>query len=171
MHRDHLIATLTQGLEFLANISDDVYRRSPATIEMSPVGEHYRHHLDYVQVLVRGLSDGWIDYDQRERNLEVSTQRATAIEKTHQLIAELREIPDPLLHQQVEAIHASYPEGPRVATQSTPAREFLFVNSHASHHFAIIRLIAELLGNEVDPTFGIAPSTLKHQETTGLKQK
>ena len=37
--------------------------------------------------------------------------------------------------------------------------------AHAVHHYALIGIIGGLLGVEMPPGFGVAPSTLKHQAT------
>ncbi|MEP4100682.1 hypothetical protein [Paraglaciecola sp.] len=47
-------------------------------------------------------------------------------------------------------------------TQSTLARELVFVSSHAIHHFSLLGVINSLLGNTSSASFGIAPSTASY---------
>ncbi len=48
----------------------------------------------------------------------------------------------------------------RPETSSTLGRELIFLLSHAVHHFALMKLIAETMGFGTDDTFGVMPSTL-----------
>jgi hypothetical protein len=50
-------------------------------------------------------------------------------------------------------------ETQNIQTQSTLARELVFVSSHAIHHFSLLAVINSLLGNKDEVNFGIAPST------------
>ena len=49
-------------------------------------------------------------------------------------------------------------------SSSTLGRELQFLVSHTVHHFAIIGAICHRMDIELAPTFGIAPSTLKHRK-------
>ena len=48
---------------------------------------------------------------------------------------------------------------------STIGRELQFLVSHSVHHFAMIRGISQRGGEELDGDFGMAPSTLRYQES------
>jgi hypothetical protein len=58
-----------------------------------------------------------------------------------------------------------YEEAEPVRLPSVVAREVAFCVGHAVHHYAIIRLLCDELGAELDPEFGIAPSTLKYRSS------
>ena len=49
-------------------------------------------------------------------------------------------------------------------SQSTVHRELQFILSHTIHHYALISVICQLWGYAVPEGFGVAPSTLKHQQ-------
>lgn len=46
---------------------------------------------------------------------------------------------------------------------STIGRELLFVNHHAVHHLAILRIYCEQAGLVLSPDLGKAPSTIAHE--------
>jgi hypothetical protein len=48
-------------------------------------------------------------------------------------------------------------------TQSSTARELGFLLSHTIHHFALIAMTLQSLGVNVDPAFGVSPSTLRYR--------
>ena len=49
------------------------------------VGAHFRHVLDHYERFARGLESGTIDYDLRERDREIETVRARALERLDEL--------------------------------------------------------------------------------------
>ena len=54
-----------------------------------------------------------------------------------------------------------------VETLSQLEREVAFAASHATHHYALIKVLAILLGYKPDPELGFAPATatfLREQE-------
>ncbi len=49
-----------------------------------------------------------------------------------------------------------------LASSSSLRRELHFLLSHTVHHYALIAMILARHGVEVEPDFGVAPSTLRH---------
>ena len=49
-----------------------------------------------------------------------------------------------------------------VWARSTVERELQVLLSHTVHHYALIAVALRLHGLEVDPEFGVAPSTLRY---------
>jgi len=46
--------------------------------------------------------------------------------------------------------------------ESSVSRELQVLSSHTIHHFALIAMTLRLHGVEMDPDFGMAPSTLRY---------
>jgi hypothetical protein len=46
--------------------------------------------------------------------------------------------------------------------QSSASRELQVLSSHTVHHFALIAMTLRMHGVEMDPGFGMAPSTLRY---------
>ena len=50
-------------------------------------------------------------------------------------------------------------------SNSTIRRELQFLVSHTVHHYALIGLILKTMDVSVPENFGVAPSTLKHEQS------
>jgi hypothetical protein len=50
------------------------------------------------------------------------------------------------------------------SSPSTVGREIMYSVAHAVHHYALIGFMANVMGLNLPPKFGFAPSTLKHLE-------
>ena len=57
----------------------------------------------------------------------------------------------------------SYAASSSQQSPSTVGREVMYVVAHAVHHYALIGIMAGLMGVGLPPGFGVAPSTIKHQ--------
>jgi hypothetical protein len=56
-------------------------------------------------------------------------------------------------------------EGFEYEIPSTFERELAFSAHHAIHHLAMVKVISDALGVDVDENFGKAPSTIVHEES------
>lgn len=154
---------LEQGLSLLAKIDDRLYLEAPAKIAKSGVGCHLRHCLDFYSGFLRGVEAGKIDYDLRERNELIETDRLAAAAKIEATINDLDSLPladdrrDLLV--KLEGGHA---QDSSAWSFSSINRELQFLLSHTVHHYALIAMLLKLQGFEPAPDFGVAPSTLKH---------
>lgn len=129
------------------------------------VGPHMRHIVDHYQCLVQGLEDGVIDYDARERcrETELSVPRARRVlQSLRQALERLLEGADPSLTVRL----ATDPGEPSMASRSSLGRELQFVQSHAVHHFALIRAALGNSGVQLPDGFGKAPATLRHERAS-----
>ncbi|NJN05106.1 MAG: DinB family protein [Rhodobacteraceae bacterium] len=158
------VALIAQGEELLATLPDDAYvRRTPAAWN-GTIGGHYRHCLDHFQSLLDGASDGEVDYDHRARDPRVERDRAFAFERTRQLRRQLEALdPATLVRPVVAHCEVSYNSDDTSVTNSTFARELVYSITHAIHHFALIGVLANLMGARLPAKFGVAPSTVKHR--------
>lgn len=152
------IALLRQG----AGIAELAERAGLA--DDTPLGPHLRHVIEHYEALLTGLDDGLVDYDARPRDRRVERDPALARSRCEQLAdsyaARLsRPWPDTL----VVACDAGVDGADRHLAGSTPARELLFVASHAVHHYALLRLALAPLGLHLPDGVGKAPSTLRHE--------
>lgn len=154
------LETVQQAKEFLLDLSAENYQMVLKPHFVSSAGTHMRHILDHYLALKEGLNQGLINYNKRNRfsNVETCPQIAllewqkveTWLEEVSQLDADL-----PL----IVACETSINKTQNTQTQSTLARELVFVSSHAIHHFSLLAVINSLLGNKDEVNFGIAPNT------------
>lgn len=149
------ILCLRQMSELLERISDAAYVTAPAALPDQRAGAHLRHVLEFYECFFAGLGLRNIDYDARKRDLTLERNRDAALARIEQLIATF-EHEGNLRMDLALRIRA---EGSTGVTSSV-GRELQMLASHAVHHFALIGFILRLLGVEVSPSFGVAPSTL-----------
>jgi len=160
---DDNIACLRQGIELLDALEDGAFTQGQAACFGSTIGQHMRHNIDHCYSLLRGIDGGEVDYDARARNPELESQTAVATRALAEIIGELETIGEDDLDQPLRVTMDSGAALPQPAG-STLRRELQFLLSHTVHHFALISVIRCLQGAATPPGFGVAPSTIKHQE-------
>ena len=114
---------------------------------------------------VRGLQDGEVNYDHRDRGTNAERDRPAALAEILRLEEELTAFPWDAVSHLVKLTALVAPDRPPVTTLTSAERELAFVVSHTIHHNAIIGIMARLLGAELPADFGYAPSTIAHQRS------
>jgi hypothetical protein len=159
------VEALAQGVALLESIDERLYTKARALPAQSGIGGHFRHCLDFYQSFLSGIHARRIDYNRRERDTLVESDRAFAATSLRIVISELLSMP----HADGETDVLVSLEGETDETQNTTAwcrstvmRELEFLLSHTIHHYALIALMLRLQGFEPGEEFGVAPSTLKH---------
>jgi hypothetical protein len=154
------LETVQQAKDFLLGLSAEHYQVVIKPHFASSAGAHMRHILDHYLALKDGLSQGFINYNKRNRYSNVESCPQTALLQWQDVEKWLIEVSlldaDTLL---IVVCEASVNKTQNTQTKSTLARELVFVSSHAVHHFSLLAVINSLLGNKDEINFGIAPST------------
>jgi hypothetical protein len=160
-----VVETLQQGEVLLAEISDENYTRSIPVAFNASIGGHYRHCLDHFRSLLDAAISGDLNYDLRERGTLVETDRFAALNATRSLREGYGNL-DPILLSRplVVACKTSYATSGSQNSPSTVGREIMYSVAHAVHHFALIGVMGGIMGLKMPAGFGVAPSTLKHQQ-------
>ncbi len=157
---------LKDGIEVLSRLDDRTYAECNHRFFASGIGKHIRHILDMYQCFLM-FEDGSIDYDDRERDTRLETDREYAIEKARELIDRLESLRNSAV---VESLSVSSNEGPNTAgispwCSSSLVRELQYLASHTVHHYAIIAMILRILGHGCPEHFGVAPSTILYEQS------
>jgi len=162
-----VIETLQQGETLLAEISDETYTQKVPVAFNASIGGHYRHCLDHFRTLLDAAMAGDLNYDHRERGTLVENDRFAALNVTREL-REGYERLDPLFLSRPLAVtcKTSYSTSGSQASPSTIGREIMYSVAHAVHHYALIGVMGGIMGLQLPASFGVAPSTLKHQAET-----
>lgn len=158
-------ALLDQAAELIWKIDPTSWTQPNPHFRDSTLGQHFRHTLDHYSSLLTHTPDHTIDYDSRHRDptLEASPDAARA--KCQELLHKLETLGKNLPPDQPFFVQTSCSlEGEITSRNSSFGRELQFLVSHTVHHFAIIGAICHRMDIELPPTFGIAPSTLKHRK-------
>ena len=163
-----VLETLTQGELLLAEISDlDYTRKLPVAFNAS-IGGHDRHCLDHFRSLLEAAGAGNLNYDHRERGTLVETDRFAALNLTRELRAGYEQLDPAVLTRVLDVTcKTSYASSGSQASPSTVGREIMYSVAHAVHHYALIGVMAGIMQVKMPAGFGVAPSTLKYQQTTG----
>lgn len=153
-------AYLAQCAAFVGRASDAAYRADSRTIVGGTIGKHVRHTLDHFRAALAAALDGSpIDYDRRERNVAMETDRAAAVEAIRETRAELAALSCSALASAVKVRVMLLADGTEAVLDSTMARELAFAAHHAVHHYAMIRAIGAEFGVRAEGTFGEAAAT------------
>jgi len=162
-----VMETLRQGETLLAEISDATYTRKVAVAFNASIGGHYRHCLDHFATLLEAVVAVALNYDHRERGTLVETDRFAALNATRELLAAYEKLnPDFLARPLNVTCKTSYSTSGSQVSSSTVGREVMYAVAHAVHHYALIGVMAGIMGVELPAGFGVAPATLKHQSET-----
>jgi hypothetical protein len=131
------------------------------------VGPHLRHVIEHYETLLGGILNGVVDYESRARNHALETDPRLARERCESLIHRFDCLDARLAGQgelAIDVVAAIGLEGDADCLQrSTVARELLFLASHTTHHYAIMKPALLELGVAVSPDFGKAPGTIRHE--------
>ena len=162
-----VLETLRQGEMLLAEISDEHYTRKISVAFGASIGGHYRHCLDHFRSLLAAAPSGDLNYDHRERGTLVETDRFAALNATRELIAGWENLNLFFIARQLDVTcKASYAASGSQTAPSTIGREIMYAVAHAVHHYALIGVMGGIMGRQLPAGFGVAPSTLKHQQET-----
>jgi hypothetical protein len=102
-----------------------------------------------------------IDYDARQRNVPMESDRRCAISCLAALRDQLAAAAGEGLHRPVCVRVMIDGDGRTAELSSTLGRELAFATHHAIHHQAMMKAIAAEFGVIVHDGFGKAPSTLR----------
>ena len=158
------VGLLEQGIGLLQKLDSSLYVRTQGLHSRSGVGSHIRHCLDFIQSFLNGVEVGYADYNRRERDESVERYPSVAVRRIEEAIAALEALTihdggTPLL----VSLEGNTDDSATPAwCKSTMMRELQFLQSHLTHHYALIALMLRLQGFEPDVEFGVTPSTLRY---------
>lgn len=162
---------LRQGAALLEALGDELFTSQPP-IRMSAVGAHLRHCLDTYTCFLAGLQTGRVDYDSRNRDPRLETDRAYALEALASIIRRLEASP---LEEQDRPLLAAMDrgageQGEAAWSQTSVRRELQFLRSHTVHHYALIAAVLRVQGYEPPADFGVAPATLTYRRESATSR-
>lgn len=158
------LALLEQADALIDHVSDAVYGAADGPAK--PVGPHFRHVLEHYSRFLAGLADGRIDYDAREREEAIETDRSAARRRVRELVSGLLDLDETRIDIPATArLECGIGEEGEQWSGTTLRRELHFLLSHTIHHYALIGLLLERHGVDPGDEFGVAPSTLKYWQS------
>lgn len=163
------IEALQAGAAIIDGLAVEQFTMAFEPIVLASCGKHFRHIADHYTSFFHGLSSGYVDYNNRKRETVLESDPTTAQAHIHTLIEQLTDLKSGLLGCYSAdmplkiGLDTSVEERQLIPTESSVARELVFLHSHTTHHFSIIATVLTLLNCPVERDFGIAPSTRNHE--------
>ena len=177
------IILLEQGKDLLQDISDEMFLRAKPPFYKSGIGRHFRHILDHYKSVLdefrsqHGISNRErdaspsaksglkVDYDARSRDLNLEEDRELTIDVIDEIIQDLEGLSTKDMSSALKTkMDCGDGQSPNALwTRSSLGRELQFMQSHTTHHYALIAMILRDQGYEPPSRFGIASSTLLHE--------
>lgn len=156
----HAIAQFNELHALVLRLSAKGYADPVPVLSQASIGQHVRHILEFYLCLMEARV-GVVNYDARERDKSLETERGAALVKLEKMTSWLNglnnDIPLTLI-----ADHSL--DGTSTEHMATSLyRELAYAFDHAIHHMALLRIgIAQQLPEiELHPDFGVAPSTIR----------
>lgn len=168
--RMKLIHACTEILEQLESVIEeltdkDFTLRIP-TLNNSTIGQHMRHTLEFFTCLMNHHDSGLINYDKRDHDTVIESDRMIALA----LIKDLKSFIIRINEDKPLTLEANYSldKDETVLIKTNFFRELTYNIEHAIHHMAIIKIgLKEIAPYVVVPAhFGVAVSTIKYQKGT-----
>ena len=151
---------LQQANTYLASVSEQQYTQVISPTFMSSAGAHMRHILDHYYSVINGFPEGLIDYDKRSRGGLIESCPKAAQKSIEEISAFLAALTTEILQTKVKlSTEISVVDKQVAIVDTTLGREVIFVGSHAVHHLATIKHIAQAQKLDVEGSLGIAPAT------------
>lgn len=161
---------LQQAEQLVKGLTDHSFTNDDLPPFNSSVGKHVRHILDFYHSFL-SCSQDRIDYDLRQRDARVETDRQTAIDRIRAIrnaLVDVRNLDAVAWSSNDEGAGGDGNDG---FLKSSIGRELQFLASHTIHHFAMIAYLLNAQSIAVPDAFGVAPSTLAHrQESENMPQ-
>lgn len=144
-------------INLLEKLDDTNYTFCHPELSNATIGEHTRHIIEMYQSLINNYENGIINYDKRERNFSIQTDKNFAITCMNAIITEIEKPNKELVLQQgldqvLYTIASNY------------ERELLYNLEHSIHHQALIKVaVLKYPSIQLVENFGIAKSTIEYR--------
>lgn len=150
--------SLDELLNLLDQLSDQDYSKPCQALSNATIGEHTRHILEMFQCLENSYDLGILNYDNRERNIQIQTETDFAKKCIAAIKMGLTSENKIIYLEQII-------DGLNIRIQSNYYRELLYNLEHCIHHQALIKVAVLQFENIlVDENFGVARSTIEYRK-------
>ncbi len=148
--------------QFVGKVSDEQYTENLPDLSQASLGQHVRHILEFYSCLLKASEQKpVVCYDERERDKNLENNTGSAIELIESIVTRLETRVNDFTIQLKSLIN----EGKAIMVESSLEREMWYVYEHTTHHMAILKIGAFLLGiNQVGTDFGVADSTIEYRK-------
>ncbi len=158
----HSVQSILRLLESsIDDLTDEQFVQKIEILSGATIGQHVRHILEMMVCIEEGYAHGTVNYEHRKRDIEIETQRETAIQTLHQILQNLHPQNKDLT---LEAGFDELSDTP-LLFQTNYYRELAYNLEHAIHHIALIKIgIRAVSTIELPRGYGVASSTIRYRE-------
>ncbi len=140
------------------------FRRPSAALSESTIGQHLRHTLEFFLCLEKGIDVGIVNYDKRNHDVHMETDKDMAIEviaRVNTFIARTTQDQD----LKLEMAYGRHSETEDIIFTNY-FRELTYTIEHAIHHMALMKIGIREVAPYVNlpEHFGVAHSTVRFKE-------
>ena len=167
---NNLIQNIRHTLEELSHViqlmNNEQFSKPLTIFSGSSIGMHARHIVEFYQCLLTQYNDNQqINYDKRRRDHTLETCTKHFGLTINQIVNTLEMVAQDCLNTPL-SITSEGEDDASTPIFSSLARELQYNLEHTIHHAAFIKIgVLSLLPDAHLPkTFGVAPSTLRHQK-------
>ena len=159
---------LNRNLEALSSLVEqftaEEYKQELELVYNATIGQHSRHILEFFKCLALGCQTGTVDYEDRERDLQLESDKVNALT----VINEIENWIDRVDVEQkiiMQGRFSTREDEIPTMVESTVERELIYNLEHMIHHMAIIKIAVCNYFPHINltPGMGVAPSTLKYK--------
>jgi len=159
------VSILNQLEGTIRQINDTDFYRPSSALGKSTIGQHTRHTLEFFLCLEKGFEKGIVNYDKRAHDKLIETDKFIALDA----IDQVRGFVSGQQQDHPLKLEVGY-ERDRddcLTIETNYFRELIYNIEHAVHHMAIMKIGLREIAPYVEfaPDFGIAISTIRHQES------
>lgn len=160
---------LAQLTDMVNQLSEQDFVKPVDTLGNSTLGQHLRHTVEFFICLEKGFQPGVINYDKREHDKLIETDKFIALS----MLSKIDEFVRLQTTDKALKLEAAYDLDKEdfVTIETNYMRELVYNIEHAVHHMAIMKIgIREAAPYvKLSPDFGIAASTIRYQETVAAR--
>jgi hypothetical protein len=158
---------ILEQLKFvLLQINGIDYKKALKVLNMSTIGQHNRHIIEFYQCLFDGIETNIVDYDARNRDLKIESDLDYAIGEIDRIILNL----DSCNFDSSVTLKMSFGYHQISLVSTTFQRELTYLLEHTIHHLAIIKIALDhsFTNITIPANFGIAFSTIAYKQINTL---
>lgn len=162
------LRVLNQLKKLALYLNNEGYTQPLDLLSGNSIGKHYRHIIEFYQCLLS--TQGIINYDKRQRSLDLENSVDFAVETINNIILALEN--KPIVDDCNYEADFSDNGGENIKVSTSFLRELAYNIEHTVHHMAIIQIVVRYYFPQIilEDGFGVAASTLRYQHQTSCAQ-
>lgn len=154
-------AVFLQLSDSVNQLDGSQYCHACESLSGNTIGQHVRHIIEMFQCLEAGYQNGEIDYEKRQRDHRIETDKFFAVDL-------LQQITEQISKENKDLLLLTYYNELQIAPDKISSnyfREIAYNLEHTIHHMALIKVGLREIGNiPVDESYGVASSTIKYRK-------